>query len=75
LVVSSWIRAARRCFVFGSRPPAWLGRELRLATRDDGLYLTTGGVLGISLERDQLAPFIQHACALVGLHIDGQLFG
>jgi hypothetical protein len=53
---------------------AGLVPKVRLATREDGLFVVADGVLGISLDREKLAPFVEHACALVRLHLDDRLF-
>lgn len=53
---------------------AQLVPNIRLATREDGLFVVADGVLGISLEHEKLVSFVEHVCALVRLHLDDRLF-
>jgi hypothetical protein len=49
-------------------------RGVGIAATSEGLFIVKRGWLGISLDAAALRPFLDEACALVALHVDGRLF-
>ena len=45
-----------------------------IATTEEGLFVMKSGWIGTSKDRVALPAFVEHACALVSLHLEGRLF-